>query len=105
MKELQKLINTIQTCKDIYPDITMRQFRIFLETAIDPGQTQFHYARKCQESEALVSRTVTKLSEFKLFATGYRPDGRSKSLLIGDGGNKLLGVLYENFKQESISQK
>lgn len=97
-KSLLSLTSVIEHLKLTYPDMTMRQFRIMLEITQEAGQTQFHYARRCQESEALVSRTVSKLgNDLNLIRIGTRPDGRSKALFISESGQKLLEVLYENF--------
>lgn len=100
MRQLNSIIKMTQKLKDIYPDMTVRQFRIFLEIAYEEGQTQFHYSRKCMESEALVSRTCKNVLEAHgLIKTGVRPDGRSKSVLIAEGGKKLLEELYEDLKE------
>lgn len=97
MKTLQTLRKLTNRIKEVYPDMTVRQFAVFLEVAYEPGETQFSYGKRLGEAEPQIHRTVKKLGmdDIGILTTGTRPDGRSKSVLVSQKGEKLLGDLYE----------
>lgn len=97
MKTLHTLRELTIKLKEIYPDMTVRQFAVFLEVAYEPGETQFSYGKKLGEAEPQIHRTVKKLgiNDIGILTTGTRPDGRSKSVLISQKGKKLLEELHE----------
>lgn len=91
MKKQQKLMDITMRLKAIYPEMTIKQLQIFLEVYRDEGHTQFHYGKKCGESEAAVSRTVTRLGDILgLISLGKTPDNRSKALFISPEGKELI---------------
>lgn len=106
MREYQKLMEVTKKLKEIYPEMTIKQLHIFLTVYNDEGYTQFHYGKKCGESEAVVSRTVSRFGmeklpkndQLELIKTGIAADNRSKALLISDKGKELVKSLLETLK-------
>lgn len=91
---VSELLHAIKYIKSVYKDMTVRQLEVLLHIADEEGLTQFAYARKCNEADTVIHRTVKMYSELGFLVERSSSDNRAKAWFMSEKGKEFIGGIY-----------
>ncbi|WP_341916345.1 MarR family winged helix-turn-helix transcriptional regulator [Polaromonas sp. YR568] len=101
--QLQQLIRVLDKLKGSNPDMPLQHAVAFLHIAVQPGMNITDLSEVSQTTLQSASRHVQALGKLgkekkMLVAAGFGRDGRTKALLLTDGGRSLANEVVASLK-------